>query len=166
MTLLIIGIMLVLAATATAIRVSRVIGKAQAAAAAPGGKVFTAFRPHLCPKGGPWMPSARTRAMKIGEGKPLEIMMTDPSGQTTIASVPTERGVVICEGVFCSGCGQRLMCRCGKTPLRETVLEGRDALTEILSCCERPTFGESDAPDSASDLSIGRRFGGKDMASS
>lgn len=129
-----------------------------------GDDVFTAARPHLCAHGSAWMPTSRTRAMKIGERKPVVVAMSDPSGSTTLTSVPAELGVVICEGVFCSACSQRLVCRCGATPVRDTVLEDREAERRVLSCCENPFFVESDVPGGISPLAVGRHYGGKGIA--
>lgn len=110
---------------------------------------FTALRPHVCLRAGEsWMPVARTRDMKVAEGRPVEVVMTDPSGQQVLTSVPAEQHLVVCDGVFCSACGQRLVCRaCGTTPTESVILESGDEESAMLACCRSPFFVESDVPD-------------------
>lgn len=110
-------------------------------------RAFVARRPHSCPSGRPFMPIARTRAMKVGEEKPVDVMMTDSSGRSVMTSLPAEVGVVVCDGVFCGFCGRRLECACGGTPVEATVLESEEERLAILSCCGNPFWLDSGVPD-------------------
>ena len=116
------------------------------------GKAFVAVRPHLCPevRGAreTFMPQARIRSVRIGKGPPIGILQTDPSGQTVLSPAVNEVGAIVCDGVFCADCGQRLICAsCGKTPVKPRIVADETEHSAILSCCDRPFWVESGIPD-------------------
>lgn len=120
-------------------------------------ETIVAFRPHRCSKGTAWMPTLRTRSMKVGQGVPITIPVMDPFGMSSMV-IPNEVGVIVCEGVFCSACQHRLACRCGNTPTEETIFKNVRDADRALACCDQPLFGESDIPDSLAPLTVGKSY--------
>jgi len=105
-------------------------------------------RAHTCPLSAQFMPIVSSWTMKIGKGRMLEGGATKGfSGDVEPTASEKEHGVVICEGVFCSACGQRLVCACGRTPTAPFVLESESDRMRLLMCCEAPRFIEYETTD-------------------